>query len=232
MGGRGAETEAEAATNSSTSWRESARFESRSMPIVEALCELIPVAQSEPPTCPGSTSRLVGQLGEPLQRREEVGRALARVHREVRSRGVADQERVAGQEMALDEIAAVLGPVAGCVQDADRERSDPELLAVLDGVERERRLGQRVNAHRRFVLEREPSVTGDVVCVRVRLEHANDPHARPFGLLEVGLDRVGGIHYHRLPGPFVADQVGRAAEVVVHKLPEQHVTRDVTNASR
>jgi pimeloyl-ACP methyl ester carboxylesterase len=41
-------------------------------------------------------------------------------------------------------------------------------------------------------------------------------------LLEVRLDRVGGINDNGLPGRLVADQVGRAAEVVVHELPKEH----------
>ena len=82
------------------------------------------------------------------------------------------------------------------------------------------------------VLEREAAVPGDVVGVVVRLEHAHDPHARPLGLLEVGLDRVGGIDDHRLAGRLVADQVGRAAEVVVHELLEEHFAADRTNVRR
>jgi len=72
------------------------------------------------------------------------------------------------------------------------------------------------------VLEREPAVARDVVCVRVRLEHASDPHMELLGAFEVLLDRVGGIDDHGLTRGLVADQVGRAAEVVVDELPELH----------
>src|ERR671915_422921 len=61
-----------------------------------------------------------------------------------------------------------------------------------------------------------------MVGVRMRLEDADDPHAVPLRLLEVVLDRVGGINYDRLPGALVADQIGRAAEVVVDELAKQH----------
>jgi hypothetical protein len=66
----------------------------------------------------------------------------------------------------------------------------------------------------------------------VRLEHTHDPHARLLGRVEVGLDRVSGVDDHRLAGRLVADQVGRAAEVVVHKLLEEHVANDRTNGRR
>ena len=74
------------------------------------------------------------------------------------------------------------------------------------------------------VLERQAAVAGDVIGVRMGLEHADDPHACLLGFFEVGLDRVGGVDDHRLAGRLVADQVGRAAEVVIHKLAEQHVS--------
>ena len=118
----------------------------------------------------------------------------------------------------------MLGAVAGCVQDANRERADLDILSVLDGIEWKGRLGEGMNAHRRAVLERQSAVPGDVVGMRVRLEHAHDPHACPFGLLEVELDRVSGIYEHRVAGFLVADQIGRAAEIIVHKLSEQHVS--------
>ena len=68
-------------------------------------------------------------------------------------------------------------------------------------------------------------MTRDVVGVRMRLEHARDPHVPLLGLLEVGLDRVRGIDDHGLTRGLVADQVGRAAEVVVDELSELHEKR-------
>ena len=85
-------------------------------------------------------------------------------------------------------------------------------------------LGERMDAHRDAVLERQAAVAGDMIGVRMGLEHADDPHACLLGFFEVGLDRVGGVDDHRLAGRLVADQVGRAAEVVIHKLAEQHVS--------
>ena len=75
------------------------------------------------------------------------------------------------------------------------------------------------------MLEREAPVPGDVVGVRVRLEDARDAHVALLGLREVGLDRVRGIDDHGLTRGLVADQVGRAAEIVVDELPKLHEKR-------
>ena len=93
-------------------------------------------------------------------------------------------------------------------------------------------LGERVDRDGHAVLEREAAVAGDVVGVVVRLEHAHDPHAGALRRLEVALDRVGGVDDDRLAGRLVTDQVGRAAEIVVHELPEEHFASDRTNGPR
>ncbi len=72
------------------------------------------------------------------------------------------------------------------------------------------------------MLEGEPAVSGHVVGVRVRLERTDDAGVAPLGLPEVGLDRVPGVDHHRFAGVFVADQVGRAAEIVVDELAKKH----------
>jgi hypothetical protein len=74
-------------------------------------------------------------------------------------------------------------------------------------------------------------VPGNVIGVRMGLEHAHDPHACPLGLFEVGLDRIRGIDDHGRAGPLVADQVGRAAEVVIHELAEEHCPSTLTTAA-
>ncbi|MDX6507943.1 MAG: hypothetical protein QOG06_2587 [Gaiellaceae bacterium] len=175
---------------------------------------------------------LLGETRQPLERVEEILGALARLDREVGSRRVADQQRVAGEQVTLDEEAAVLGPVAGGVQDADRDRAEAQLVAVGERLVGELRLGQRVDGDGKVVLEREPAVAGDVVGVRVRLENANDAYAAALGLRELGLDCVGGIDDHGLAGCLVADQVGRTAEVVVHELAKEHVACDRTKGRR
>ena len=77
------------------------------------------------------------------------------------------------------------------------------------------------------VLERQAAVAGDVVGVRVRLEHARDPQPSRRGLLEERLDRVRGVDEHRLARLLVTDQVRRAAEVVVDELAQEHRRRNV-----
>jgi hypothetical protein len=118
----------------------------------------------------------------------------------------------------------VLGPVSRRVHDSDRDFAERDLLPVLELLVCVLGLGRRVDMHRQPVLERESSVAGHVVCVRVRLEDARDAHVALFRLLEVLLDRVRGIDDHGLTRGLVADQVGRAAEVVVDELPELHET--------
>jgi hypothetical protein len=75
-------------------------------------------------------------------------------------------------------------------------------------------------------------VAREVVRVGVGLEDANDPHAAPLGLLEVLLDCVCGVDHDGFARSLVADQIGRAAEVVIHELPKEHVATDGTNVAR
>ena len=97
-----------------------------------------------------------------------------------------------------------------------------DLVAVLQRVVRVLRLRDRMDAAREAVLEREPSVPGDVVGVRVRLDDPDEPNAAPLGLLQVLLDRERRVDDDCDPGRLVADEVRRAAEVVVDELREDH----------
>ena len=69
-------------------------------------------------------------------------------------------------------------------------------------------------------------MAGDMIGVRVRLERADDPHAVALALVEVLLDREGGIDDDRVARLLVADQVRSAAEIVVDELPEDHGALD------
>ena len=172
----------------------------------------------------------VGQLREPAQRVEEPLRAGARLDREVGTRGVADEERVAGEDeprlvapvAVADGERAVLRPVAGRVDRPDGDRADVHDGAVVERLVRELRLGGAVDVDPAAVVEREAAVPGEVVGVRVRLEHAREPNLLVRCLVEVLLDPVRRIDDRRFAGVLVADQVRRAPEAVVHELAEDH----------
>ena len=87
----------------------------------------------------GVDGDVVGELEQAVQRVEEPLRALAGLDREIGPGDRADEERVAGQQGAVDEEAAVLGPVAGRVQAADALRADGDLVAVRERVVRDTR---------------------------------------------------------------------------------------------
>jgi hypothetical protein len=101
----------------------------------------------------------------------------------------------------------VLGSVPGRVQDADRDRSQLDFLAVLERLECVLRFGGWMDQDRQPMIECKPSVAGDVVGVRVGLQNPNELHAVCLRLLEVALDLVGGIDDDRNPRILVADQV-------------------------
>jgi hypothetical protein len=179
---------------------------------------------------PGIDLDPVRQLEQAPQRVEELAGALLRSDCEVGARRIADEERVAGQDeprlvraRAVDRREArVLGPVPGRVDRAQHDRAELDLGAVLQRVVVVRGLGRRMDRDRHGVLEREPSVTGEVVRMRVRLDRPDDPDLAPRRLREHRLDREGWIHDRGDACFLVADQIRRAAEVVVNELLKQH----------
>ena len=72
------------------------------------------------------------------------------------------------------------------------------------------------------VADDEPPVAGHVVGVVVRLEHVLDAHAQVAGEPQVLVDVQPRVDHRRHAGVLVADQVARAAEVVVGELAEDH----------
>ena len=125
----------------------------------------------------------VTELDEAAQAVEEALGSLLRLDREIRRAGIADEERVAGEDEprlvaagAVDHReAAVLGSVTRRVDRPQDDLADLDLRPVVERLVRERRAGVAVDADRDAVLERETSVAGDVVGVRVRLEDADEP---------------------------------------------------------
>ena len=163
-----------------------------------------------------------------MQAVEEPLGALARLDGEVGPRDASptNSESPVSTSRSSGEEAAVLRPVAGRVEARGRATAPTATSSPsASGLVRVLGLRRRVHANRQAVLEREPAVAGDVVGVRVRLEHADDPDAVPLGLVEVLLDRVGRVDEERLARLLVSDEVGGAAEIVVDELAEEHVRR-------
>ena len=72
------------------------------------------------------------------------------------------------------------------------------------------------------MLEREAPVSRQVVRVRVRDERADQPHLVPLRDFKQVAEREERVDNHRDTCFLVADQVRRAAEIVVQELPEKH----------
>src|SRR3954449_7634392 len=172
----------------------------------------------------------VAELDEPAQAVEQALGSFPRLDREVGTPRVADEERVTGEDeprfvapRAVDHReAAVLGAVPRRVDRAEHDVADLDLAPVLERLVRERRLGFPVDADRDPELEREASVTRDVVCVRVSLERTDEHDVVALRLGEHRLDVVRRIDDYPNAGTLVANQVRGAAQVVVQELLEEH----------
>ena len=139
FGGCGPSPASAASTNASSSSIASVGLCARSKPIVEAIFMSIPgPPHIEPPRWPGHTSTCSGSSSSVAQGVEDPARALGLLDGQVGPRDVADEQRVAGQHRPRLLAAArvdqrergVLGPVAGRVQGADRQRAERPLVAV------------------------------------------------------------------------------------------------------
>ena len=172
----------------------------------------------------------VGELEQPSERMEQALGALLSADREIGSRGVADEERVAGEHeprlvgaRVVDHgDAAMLGPVPRRVDAAERDVPDAELVAVVPELVRVLGTRERMRGDRDRVVEGEPPVSREVIGVCVRLDHAGDVHVARGRLREQGLDRVRRVDEHGLAGLFTPHEIGRASQIRVHELREQH----------
>ena len=161
---------------------------------------------------------------------EEPLRALSCLDRQIRPGGVADEQRVSGEDdpgirtssAVAHREAVVLRPVTGRMDASQDDVSEHDLVAVLERVVRVFRLRRRVDAHGNAVLEGEPAVPGKVVGVRVGLDHADDADVVPLGLLDVLLDRERRVDDDGLTGSRIADDVRRTPERIVDELREDH----------
>ena len=182
----------------------------------------------------------VVELEQALERAVETLGAVPRIYGQVWSGRVADEERVAGEHeprirpaRAIDHgQAAVLRPVPGRVDAAQDDVAELDLVSVLERVVRVLGFRGGMDRDRQAVLEREAAVSGEMIRMSVRLDDADDPHAAALGLLEVLLDRVGGIDHDRLAGALVAHEIRRATKGVVDELGEDHGAADRSTGSR
>ena len=158
--------------------------------------------------------------------------AVERLDREVGTRGVPDEEGIAGEHeprligaRAVDQgEGAVLRAVPGRVDRADDDVAELDLRAVVQRLVLEGSACGLVDVDGQAVLEGEAPVAGDVIGVRMRLENADQVDRPQLALLEVLLDRERGIDHDRDALVLVADEIRRTPEIVVDELREEHVS--------
>ena len=192
------------------------------------------LAAQRPRHVPGVDLDTVPELDEAPQRVEETLRSLARVDREIGSRGVSHEQRVAGEHepglrgpRAVDDREAAVLRAGGPGVWMQRRTTSPTEISLPSS---SGSCGYSASAagwiaDGEVVLEREPAVARDVVGVGVGLDRPNDANPASLGFLEVLLDRERRIDDDRLPRALVADQVRSAAKSVVDELREDHSRR-------
>ncbi len=232
FGGLGADTEAESATKSASCSIWSARLKRRSKPIVEEPFELIALPQSEPATWPGKTSTPSGSSSSRRSDTKRSAGSLLRADGEIGPRGIADEERVAGEHeprlvaaRAVDHRERVCSGRWPGVWIA-RSTTSPSAISApsSSGSKLVLRLRGRVDRDRQPCSSASrpwPETWSACVCVSIVRD---DPHPARRGLRQHALDRVGRVDDRCDARVLVADQVRRTAEVVVNELLEQHET--------
>ena len=165
---------------------------------------------------------------------EEPLRALSCLDRQIRPGGVADEQRVAGEDdPGISDFECGRSPRGSSAPAGDRacgciaRTMSPSTISSLSS---SGSFGYSASAAGwmltgNAVLEGEPAVPGKVVGVRVGLDHADDADVVPLGLLEVLLDRERRVDDDGLAGSRIADDVRRTAERIVDELREDHRPR-------
>ena len=170
----------------------------------------------------------VVQRKQPAQRAEKRMRALLRLHRQIGTSEVADEERVAGDREPGFVAAAGVRDQEGHVLRAMArrgERRDPHVPEGDDVAVGERVVGVLDSRFGRHVdrgagrLD-QPSMAGDMVGVVVGLEDVANREAVLLGQLEVVGDVPLRIDHRRLS--VRRHDIGGAAEIVVEHLAEEH----------
>ncbi len=131
------------------------------------------------------------------------------------------------------EEDGVLGPVPRRVPREELDVADADPAPVLERLVRVLGAGQAMDVHGDAALQRERAVAGHVVGVRVRLEDGDEAGAVALEHLVELADVERRVDDDGLAGGLAADHVGRAAEVAMDELLEDHdiPTYMVDNAS-
>ncbi len=157
----------------------------------------------------------VRELQQPLERGVESRCTFDAADRQVGSRRVTYEERVAGENeprlvgpcVVDDRKAAVLGAVSWSVETAEGDVANGDVVAVDQRVVGILDAGGRMDADRDPVPERQSTVTRDVVGVGVRFERSDDADLTPRGLREELFDSVGRVDDYRLPCSLAANEI-------------------------
>ena len=222
VGGRGAEIAACAATNSSSPGTRARGSFQLARADRRRASELIPAPQSEPATWPGSTSsRRGGRPGAAANANSPRAPSRASTARSGRGR-VADQQRVAviSRWPSTRKQSAPGGARACAGRGSPREPTATlrRPRAARTGTRARRSDGSTPECRARAPAGRvrRGDRRGCASRARARL------HAAALRLREVRLDGVRRVDEHGLACFLVTDQIGRAAEVVIHELPKEH----------
>ncbi len=192
FGGLGAETEAESATKSAWCSIWSTGLKRRSKPIVEEPFELIALPQSEPATCPGKTSTpSASSSSRRSERKRSSAPSCAPTARSGRAASPTKSESPvrtshgsSARERSITAMHVCSGRCPGVWIARSTTAPSDDLGAVGQRIVLVRGVGGGVDRDRQAVLQREPSMSGEMVGVRVRLDRPDDPNLAPRRLCQ------------------------------------------------
>src|SRR5215211_7638071 len=144
---------------------------------------------------------------------------------------ITDEQCVAGQHhprvlgacQVCNEVGVVSGSVAGSRDDLDEGVAELDYFTIGEGdvVEVESCSDREVSGRPGALDQRRQP--GNVICLEVRFENADDGDSLRLRQLDVGVDQVYvGIDHRELGLARAAEEVGRASRVVSEKLSEEH----------
>ena len=140
--------------------------------------------------------RGIGQGFETTERVVEIGGASTH---EVGAAGAAREQRVAGEQVTVDQDRERVGSVPGRVEDADGARPELERRAARHALDRPRELRRGVRHDRGARSPGQHAHTGQVVGMGVRIEDVREADAagrerllERADLVQARIDRQGG----------------------------------------